>query len=78
MVRAGNRGGARAVFVGLDAVVPLVSRSHQERFWYDFLGCGFGVPGEGTTRVLRFARVATDRTPIDVGWTGVVSFRSGH
>jgi hypothetical protein len=25
-----------------------------------------------------FDRFATDEAPIDVGWTGVVPFRSGH
>jgi hypothetical protein len=78
MVRVGNRDSAGTRFVGLDALVPLASRAHQERFWYDPLSCGFGVLGEGTTWVLRFDRFATDKTPIDVGWTGVVSFRSGH
>ena len=59
--------------VGLGALVPLASRAHQERFWYDFRNCGFGVLGEGTTWVLRFDPFATDKAPIDVGWTAPAS-----
>jgi hypothetical protein len=78
MARVGNRGSAGALLVGLGVLVPLASRAHRERFWCDFLNRGFGVLGEGTTWILRFDRFATDKTPIDVGWTGVVSFRYGH
>ena len=62
--------------VGLGALVPLASRAHQERFWCDFLNCGFGVLGEGTTWVLRFDRFATE-TPIDAAGRRR-AFRSGH
>ena len=76
MVRVCNRGSAGALLVG--ALMPLASRAHQERFWYDFRNCGFGLLGAGTTWVLWFDSFATEKIPIDVGWPGVVSFRSGH
>jgi hypothetical protein len=78
MARACNGGGWGALLVGLDALVPLASPAKQARFWYDFRNCGFGVLGEGATWVSRFDRFAADKTPIDVAWTGGVSFRSGH
>ena len=78
MARGCNGGSAGALLVGGGALVPLAASAKQERFWYDFPDCGFGVLGEGTTWVPRFARFAADTTQIDVAWTGAVSLRYGH
>jgi hypothetical protein len=78
MARGYNGGSGGALVVGLGALVQLASPATQERFWYDFPNCGFAVLGEGTTWVSSFDRFATDETPIDLAWTGGVSFRSGH
>ncbi len=78
MARGYNEGSAGALLVGLGALVPLASPASQQRFWYDFPNCGFGVLGEGTTWVSRFDRFAADKTPIDVAWDGGVSLRTGH
>jgi len=79
MARACSEGGAGALLVGLDALVPLGSSARQHRFWCDFRDHSVGVLREGTAFVPRSNRLACSSTRwIDVAWTSGVSLRSGH
>ena len=78
MARGCNGDSAEPLLGRLGALVPLASPVKQERFWYDFRSCGFGVLSDGTTWVSSFDRFAPDNTPIDVDWSGGVSSAHGH
>lgn len=79
MARACSEGGAGALLVGLDALVPLGSSARQRRFWCDFRDYSVGVLSEGTAFVSRSNRLACSSTRwIDVAWASGVSLRSGH